>query len=275
MPTPVLVRLFAFFCLFVGVFSATAQPFKYYGVSKETETGSIGLQIGSGVITGDMAYKPFVQGGLYYQYAFQRWMSGRLYVGYGRYYGADTEYTTAIQPNKVLNGEIDPKLDYTDIGRVYQNYQTDVLDFSLQVKFNLIEIFSPSYKGALSVYALGGIGALSNVTKTDLLDAQGNKYPYNNIDANASASEVANQLKAMRDGKYESYADADRNSHLSLMGGLGLRYRLGGHFGLGLEGVLKYPNNDYLDGQAWKTNTELSQNSDLILNGGLLFEYLF
>jgi hypothetical protein len=266
-------NLLLFLLLFVAG-KAHAQ-FKYFGLSKESETSSIGLQVGSGIILGDVQWKPYGQGSLYYQYRFQRWLAGRITIGGGRYYGADTKYTTAIEPNKVLSGGgFDSTVNYLSIGKVYQNYQATIIDISLQAKINIIELLSRNYNKGFSVYALGGVGVLSNITKTNALGADGKVYPYNTITSD-NTSAVTTQLAAMQDKTYETYADYDRNTHLVLMGGAGVRMRLSEKIALGLEGAMKYTNNDYLDGQAWKNKTELSKGGDLIINAGLFCEFLF
>lgn len=256
--------------------SLMAQPSKYFGTEGATETSVIGLQAGSGIISGDVDFMPFVQGGLYYQYHFKRWLDVRAGINYGLYKGADTDRTGAIGSNQALNGGSlnNPPVNYTNTGFVYQNYQTSVMDISVTGKLNLISLFSPKYKKPFSVYLMGGTGVLTYLAKTDALDASGNIYPYQNITTD-NPSEVKSLLSDMRDGKYESFAEYEKNSHLFLSGGLGFRYRLGNHLGLGLESQVKYIQDDLLDGQRWKTDTETSENNDIIFNAGLIFEYLF
>lgn len=270
---PNLLKTFLF-CAICAYFSNAQGQFKYFGTTKEAETSSIGLQLGTGIILGDVQGKPAYQGSLYYQHHFRRWLDGRISVGYGKYTGFDTKPTSAIAPNKLLNGTSDSTVNYTDIGKVYQNYSASIIDISLQAKINLIQAFSKSYNKGFSIYVLGGIGVLSNVTKTDVKDANGKIYPYNSI-TSTDAATVTTQLNSMRDNTYESFADYDKVSHLTLMGGGGFRFRLGAKAALGLEGAVKYTGNDFLDGQAWANNLELSKGSDLILNGGLFFEFLF
>lgn len=262
------------FCAICACFSNVQGQFKYFGTTKEAETGSIGLQLGTGMIIGDVKGKTAYQGNLYYQQHFRRWLDGRIVVGFGKYTGFDTKPTFAIAPNKLLNGTSDSTVNYTDIGKVYQNYSASVIDIAVQGKINLIHAFSKSYNGGFSVYALGGIGVLSNVTKTDAKDGSGKIYPYNSI-TSTDAAAVTTQLNSMRDKTYESYADYDKVSHLTLMGGGGLRFRLGAKAAVGLEGVIKYTGNDFLDGQAWSDNLTLSKGSDIIVNGGVFFEFLF
>lgn len=264
------------FCAICAYFSNAQGQFKYFGTTKEAETSSIGLQLGTGIILGDVQGKPAYQGSIYYQYHFQRWLDGRISVGYGKYTGFDTKPNYAIAPNKLLNGTSDSTVNYTDIGKVYQNYSASIIDIGVQAKINLIHAFSKSYNGSFSIYALGGIGILSNVTKTDAKDGNGKIYPYNSI-TSTDAAAVTTQLNSMRDNTYESFADTDngKNSYLMLTGGGGLRLRISAKSALGVEGLIKYTANDYLDGQALIDLNTSSKSTDIILNGGLFFEFLF
>ncbi len=268
-----------FFLLFLisGIWgNLMAQPSKYFGTEGATETSVIGIQAGSGIIGGDVDFIPFVQGGVYYQYHFKKWLDARVGINYGIYRGFDTDRMGAIEPNPALNGgsQNTPPVNYLNTGFVYQNYQTSLMDISVTGKLNIISLFSPKYNKPFSVYLAGGTGFLTYLAKTDALDASGNIYPYQNITTD-NPSEVKSLLSEMRDGKYESFAEYDKNNHLLLTGGLGFRYRIGDHFGLGLETNVKYIQDDLLDGQRWKTNTETSDNNDIIINAGLIFEYLF
>ena len=263
--------------LLTGVNSlAFAQPSKYFGTAETVEKSSIGLQVGSGIVLGDIAYQPLAQGGLYYQYHFRKWLDGRIGVNMGVYKGANTSKTGAIEPNEALNGMglYNPTVNYLDSGSIYQNYRTTVLDICFSGKVNLIALFARQYEKPFDVYVIGGLGTLRYLAKTDALDAAGNMYPYSTITGTTPA-EIKTQLLAMRDGTYESFAEYDKNTRILIDGGLGFRYRLGGHFGIGLEMLGKYTDDDLLDGQRWKNNSELSKGSDIILNVGVLAEYIF
>ncbi len=266
--------LFFSFLYIIGLNAIIAQPSKYYGTSGAVESSSVGIQVGSGVILGDVTYSPLVQGGIYYQRHLKKWLAGRIGLSYGLYRGADTDRTGAIEPNNALNGGIDPSVNYLNVGFVYQNYQTNIIHLDVGLKLNLIQMLSPKYDRPFSVYITGNTGFLKYATKTDALDASGNIYPYQTIMSN-NPSEIKKALSEMRDKKYESFAEFDKTNHILLNGGVGLRYKIGEKTAAGIESQLIYLQDDLLDGQRWKSNTELSLNPDIILNTGLFFEYLF
>lgn len=252
------------------------QRYRYYGSKIRPEKGAAGLFVGASTLGGDVKSGYGPQGGIYYRAHLSPVLDVKVMASYGQVLGADTKTFTAIASNDALNGTYDPQINYLSIGKVYPNFQFRYFDMTLNGAINILPLFSRKYKGHVNPYIWGGVGFLSYLTKINALDANGSMYPYQNI-TSTNPSEVSTQLNQMWDNTYESFGEYDnsRSARLLVNGGVGLRVRINERFAVGVEGGVKFSNDDSWDSQRWQGNGTLSANSDMLVNGSAHFEVLF
>lgn len=152
---------------------------------------------------------------------------------------------------------------------VYYNYRTVMHQVALQGIVTLNNVRFHKAKTGFVIYGLGGIGGMVYEAKVDALDGSGNTYSSlfksvyrSNEQGNyKNRNKIRRDLKAGMDGKYETLADGhllrrpklfDMTFKPTVNAGVGVAFKLGKRFSLGLEEVLTWTNDDLLDGQRWQ-----------------------
>lgn len=203
----------------------------------------------------------------------------------GRYlgantYGMDTRRNYNVKTNDAYNGTYDPIVNYqADTatkarGYVYDNYKMTLGEGSLelQITFNRLR-----EKTHVLLNLWGGVGFTSYRTNSDLLDANGSRYNFSNIDSLGSQSTVLNSYNSLIDKKYESYAQGSKNGNLitfSPSGGIGLGYQFSPGFSMLWEYKITLPqgaNADLLDGKISTNNDFIGGNKDYYHYTGINF----
>ncbi|MFN0200538.1 MAG: hypothetical protein ACKVTZ_03410 [Bacteroidia bacterium] len=256
-------------CLFMGILKA--QPV-YFDIKKEAYNWSVGLTGGSGIVFGDIAFKPGYQFGLMAKKTHRPWLDLRLGVGMFNYTGIDADVQN-IKKNNVLNGEM--VADYRN-KPFYFNYQTSGLEANVAARLKPIQMFNKKYEKAFDIGVLVGLGISAFETKMDLLGSNNQTYAFTN---GMSLAEVTKLL----DKKYETLGQIDdtkvifgrymRTSYL--LGGVNFRFALNERMALGLDVLAKYTGSDLIDGQQWKFDGNLSESRDMLLQSGITIEYMF
>ena len=280
-----ILSVFILLLVSVGVWG---QKYGYYGASKADEHWSIGVHGGAGLLLGDVAGSPAIQGGIMLEKVVSPWFSVRLNGNYGQYRGQDFTATTDIRDNSALNGTRDsiivPYLAFDTVNtRVFMNYNMQSVDFSLQGKVNVIRLLSASYQGGFDFYGFGGIGYQFYGVKMDMAK-NGVQYDFSQITATDKVG-VLSQLAALQDGEFETIANNSKQlgilgyRNFSLSGGIGIRQRVGNHFAVGLESRYVFVQDDQLDGKQFPIpaqNAAYKVNAvDALATGSLFFQVLF
>lgn len=126
-----------------------------------------------------------------------------------------------------------------------------------------------------------GAGLSNNVTKLDLLDANGAAYQnlvtatgwtLPEFDTKAGRKRIKNKLNELYDGVYETEGPKkagifrlgdETNIHVMFTGSVGVSRKINKRFNIGLEHQIMATDNDYLDGIRFRTADDLTQDVDL------------
>jgi outer membrane protein OmpA-like peptidoglycan-associated protein len=171
--------------------------------------------------------------------------------------------TNLLQPYPVGQFRGDP---------VFYNYKTTMHQLSLQGIITLNNVRFHKSKTSFLIYGLGGVGGMVYESKTDAFDANG--LPYNGLfNSVYNAYETGNyknrnkilrDLRAGMDRVYESNSDGqqlrrpklfDMTFKPTVNAGVGIAFKLGKRFSIGIEEVLTWTNDDLLDGQRWQESS--------------------
>lgn len=178
--------------------------------------------------------------------------------------GQDLKRSTGIANNIVLNGLVDPKLNYNDsVGYVYHNYRTSISEFSLEF---LIGANSLREQTKIYPYIFGGAGLVKATAKINQLNSEGKRYNYSKIDSAVNAGAILEYaIDDIHDGTYETTAEGNSRPRWKFMPslGVGLGYQFSKSFSLYVEHKVTWALHDVLDGQQWNNNNTLSGNNDL------------
>ncbi|MFT3846896.1 MAG: OmpA family protein [Lacibacter sp.] len=151
---------------------------------------------------------------------------------------------------------------------VYYNYRTVTHQLALQGIVTLNNIRFHKAKTNFIIYGVGGVGALIYKTNVNTLDATGgnyanlfravlNKYSFEH----KNRSSILRDLRAGMDNTYETAAEGqgwrrpklfDMTLKPTVQAGVGVAFKLGKRFSLGIEEILTWTNDDLLDGQRWQ-----------------------
>ncbi|RMG27989.1 MAG: hypothetical protein D6730_06045 [Bacteroidetes bacterium] len=262
----------------------TDLPAQYYGVQPQSETWSLGLKVGNAMIKGEVQPEfPSYQVGLYGQKSLGRAVDVRLQVQGGFIYGLNGTPSAGFMNNPAWNGTNNPLAAYDSLDMVYDNFRMEFYDLSFLFKLNLNRLGAYGGEG-WDLYALAGVGAMLYQTKVDAYNAAtADRYRFEGIAAN-DPRQTRQKLRELLDGEYETLAEQDyyNSSHLGkytvntlfTLGG-GIKFMLGTHLALGLEGRYNFIGDDLLDGQQWQDSQNITPEADRLLSASLLLEYVF
>ncbi len=282
--------------LFVLAFSLISfhlqAQYGYYGVEKNTASmWSLGVKAGSPIVLGDVDYTlgGGYEVGLYVQKKVTKVIDFRFSLDKGIASGMNAFPSSGIRNNTALNGErgavFQPVIAYDTLeDRFFHNYKTDYYNATLFLKINLNRIFAP-YADSWDIYVAGGIGSLLYASWIDAADHQNNIYDFSQITISdpIDTEDIRLQLDAMRDGTYETIAEADfsraglGNYHVlttAYTAAAGFRFQISERSSLGLEARYIYTTEDLLDGQQWDKNSQLTTDVDALVSGSVSFDVM-
>ena len=173
-------------------------------------------------------------------------------------YGLGLTRDFQIQDNTSLNG-ISGSPNYASLAApdnyVFQNHSTDIKDLSGNVIISLNRLRAVS---RIHLYMFGGFGGTGYITTMDQLAANQNIYDYTNVDVGFSNSFTKRDLKELRDGTYETYAESGSKRKWTVTPtiGAGFGIQLSSRVQLGFEHKVGYTGTDLLDGNKWGSNTK-------------------
>lgn len=253
--------------------------------TKKPGSWAVGIHAGYPTLVGDIPTNQLSLGfGAFVQKALGNSISIRAIGTYGWVEGINTQgngQKTIVQ-NNALNGNIDPRVNYTAAPRVYTNYKTKFIKAGGDVIYNINNINFMSAEPRFGLFATLGAGVMVFNSMTDQLDANGNMYAYPNL-KDKNAKEVKKDLKGILDGKYETKGDRNKSGGAypnyliapAFNAGLGANYKLTDHFTLQLEASYTYAGTDLLDGQRWYGDGVPSPRPDAFFYFSLGASYRF
>ncbi len=168
-----------------------------------------------------------------------------------------------ISSNPAWNGIYDSAANYSSVGYVYHNYRTSVNEYSLEAVAYFHALLE---RTGILLHIFGGIGFTQFQAKSNLLDSDGTIYNFGSIDTNQSDDQIADAVREMLHGDYESFANQNNNeqSIFTPSVGIGLGYQISPRFSMGIEHKIGFTFYDYFDGGAGsKTPHFLGGNNDI------------
>ncbi|MDB5192170.1 MAG: hypothetical protein JWQ96_1733 [Segetibacter sp.] len=229
--------------------------------AKPRDMWQLGVFVGFPWVDGDAPLAAHGVGSGIGSYAHGIGLSLRKSLGYVVSMRASFAYYNMIgldyQPNRNFNNHPVILQNYLNAPRGYvHNHRTTAFVPSLEALVSLNNIMFHNRQGRWNLYALGGYAAFTYNTKMDVLDANGSRYLFENINFSAKRSDIRSELKQMLDGVYETEAlTNDRrpdigeyNLRHSFTAGAGFEYRVGRKSSLGVEYKRIMTRDDYVDG---------------------------
>ena len=288
-----MIKRFSVFLPLVFVCLFAQAQYGYYGVEKNNASmWSLGLQLGTPIINGDVDYTlgGGYEAGLFIQKRITKVFDFRLAIDKGLASGMNAYPSSGIRNNPALNGSRDenvfqPHIAYDSLtDRFFHNYQTDYYTATLSLKVNLNRIFAP-YADSWDLYVSGGLGSMLYASWIDAADAQNNIYDFSQITVSdpINTAEIQQQLDAMRDGVYETISAGDftrtRVGPYHIMttvytAAAGFRFKIGNRMFLGLEGRYVYTTEDLLDAQQWDKDSQPTTDVDALISGRLSLDVM-
>ncbi len=235
----------------------------------------IGLHGGHYFIDGDV--DPALPGygfGLHIRKAVHYALSLRLDVGYDFAKGLDP------QPSGD-NLENEPEIfaGYNAANPWFFNYKTQYCYGVIEGVLNIGNILFHKDKNKWNWYLFLGTGLDMNRTYHDLRDANGalyrdlvDKVPTSTFNTRQGRLNIKKGLRSIYDGTYETEAyqkkgifrinDKD-NIHVVFIGGVGVSRKITKRFNVSLEHQMHVTDNDYLDGQKYRTKVDQTNQNDM------------
>ncbi len=191
--------------------------------------------------------------------------------------GAAHGYNWQSGTNHILQGANPYWQSYKNASAFYA-YRSQIREIDLQLIASLNNIKFHRARNKMSVHGLFGIGGLLYKTKNDMKDANNANYDFTPAfkayaDAQANTGLWTNGYKSVRkdieniltdnifDGTFETDAERHDNRWFNSKGytfrpvanvGMGVQFRLGKRFSLGIEDKVTFTNDDLIDGYRWQ-----------------------
>lgn len=241
---------------------------KYPFPAKKLNNWSVGLQLGVPFVAGDInPVLPALGAGLNVRKAFGHTFSLRLQGVYSQARGlsASPQSLQISAINDATNGRNNTRANYasapSDSAAWFPNFQTTVMDGSLQGMVHLNNINFYNKQTRWGIYGFAGLGGALYNTKVDALNGN-DRYYFNDIattnpdGTTIDEKVILDKVKAKLDGEYETGGQGfknadDYNLRYQWVAGGGLAYRLSRRLDLSIEHRISWFNDDYLDGKKY------------------------
>jgi len=234
----------------------------------------LGIGAGSFLITGDVPAS--LPGGLALN------LSARKAINYTFSLRGELAFGTVRSLDYRLMALGTGARDYPDVANLYsgvmpRSYRARYYGADIQGIFNIGNLLFHKGRNNWNFYTVVGIGLHTHDTRMDFLDDNGNAYNFTGIPADATSlaerRERRTALKEIMNGDYETRgaiktSGVRLNDNMNILGhltgGVGLSRRINRRVNIGLEYNVRFSDNDYLDGIAWRSPTALTNNKDIM-----------
>ncbi|MCH8329910.1 MAG: SPOR domain-containing protein [Bacteroidetes bacterium] len=257
--------------------------------SKPTNDWSVGMELGSVLIHGDVIPLFDLSYGLTLERSICNSSSIRGNITYGHAKGLNWFMNSGIYLNPALNGENNLNADYatTDMGGlVFYNFRTSFVDFNVSGILGLGALLKNTPRRKWDIELLLGGSAMFYKTKIDALDNNGNPYDYLSVSGGNivtpehldTKSKNYERLKELLDKNYETEAEVNEKRKIlnmtpaySILGGLGFKYNLSERASMRLQFYIHKTYDDLIDGHRWTETYEFSKYPDWYSYSGISF----
>jgi opacity protein-like surface antigen len=228
---------------------------------KPRDMWQLGVFMGYPYVTGDCPSGVRGTGNSINNYAYGFGVSARKSVGYVISFRLSLAYYNMVGLDYKNNGNVNNSpvilATYTNPRRYVHNYNTKAIVPSLDVLLSFNNIMFHTKQQRWNFYGMLGIAPLLYDTKMDVLDANGNKYNFDQVTMQyQNKRDIRKGLRGMMDGKYETPA-SDEIQSSKLWGwnirncftfGAGIEYRMGKNWSLSAEYKRIQTRDDNVDG---------------------------
>lgn len=161
------------------------------------------------------------------------------------------------------------------------SHKTTYIAASLEGVVNIGNLLFHQERNKWNWYASVGVGLDSHLTMLDLQDGNGENYDNlltlvdwtkDKFDTQAGRIEIKDNLRQVYDGVYETEGPKkagifrigdETNVHAIGTFSTGISRKISKRFNIGLEHKVFLSDNDFLDGQKYRTNTDQTNNVDI------------
>lgn len=247
--------------------------------AKPKNAWELGVHFGHFFIDGDVDRKiPGGYGvGLHLRKAVHYAFSVRADFFYGQAKGLDPQPSGSnLLPEQSVFAGYGPSNPW------FFSHKTRYIYGALQGVINIGNILFHKEKNVWNIYATVGAGFDTHKTMLDLRDSNGQVYTdlinrtgfnqANDFDTKAGRSAIKDALETIYDGDYETEGfkkkgifrlGDDTNFHVVWTTSVGVSRKISRRFNIGIEHQLMLSDNDYLDGQKWRTDLDQTNNVDI------------
>lgn len=161
------------------------------------------------------------------------------------------------------------------------SYKTTYGYVAMQGVINIGNLLFHSPSNKWNWYTTIGVGLDSHSTKLDLKDENGAYYTNlikdagytdESFNTQSGRSDIKNKLDAIYDGDYETPGykkkgifrlGDETNVHVVFTASMGIARKISKRINIGLEHQVMVTDNDYLDGQKYRTSLDQTNNADI------------
>jgi OmpA-OmpF porin, OOP family len=241
--------------------------------AKPKNMWELGIHTGHFFTDGDVDPKQPFSGygiGLHLRKAIHYVFSLRGDIFYGKTKGLDPQFT----PQSIAANDLRETSAANRHGGIYRNFKESMFAGSLNGVVNIGNLLFHKERNKWNWYVFMGIGLHTNNTKLDVLNGN-SAYDFSSVrgDVNTKAGrkEIKKQVRNILDGDYETEARkkvaifriGDKtNIHALFSAGTGVSRKLSKRINLSIEHQLITSDNDLLDGFAYRSEVDQSNNND-------------
>lgn len=243
--------------------------------AKPKNMWELGIHTGHFFTDGDVDPKQPFSGmgvGLHLRKAIHYVFSLRGDVFYGRTRGLDPQFTN----QEIANQDLRETTAAGKHGGIYRNFKESMFAVNLNGVVNVGNLLFHKERNKWNWYVFMGIGLDNNITKLDVLNANGGAYDFSsvtgNVNTKAGRKSIKKQVRSILDGNYETQARkkvaifrlGDKtNIHANFSAGSGISRKFSKRINVSLEHQIITSDNDLLDGFVYRSVVDQSNNNDL------------
>ncbi len=251
--------------------------------AKPKDALEVGITLGHFMIDGDVDREiPAGWGvGLHLRKAFHYIFSVRASLFYGQAKGLDPQFSYKnLEPENYHDGIFNGYGSQTGEAWFFA-HQTTYANATLEVVINIGNLLFHKERNKWNWYAAMGAGLDTHRTMLDLRDGNGElytnlinrvDYDTNGVDTKAGRDAIKSNLKEIYDGTYETEGPKKKaifrfgdsfNVHFVWTASMGISRKISKRINVGLEHKLFLSDNDFLDGQKYRTHLDQTNNVDI------------
>ncbi|WP_425420438.1 OmpA family protein [Phaeodactylibacter xiamenensis] len=244
--------------IFSGVFAQRSESVKGW---------SVGTEKGYAQIAGEVKPGSGFGFGLYGDWAFNNFLSTRLFLGMGEARGLDESTSTNWLNHPVWNGSVDPDINYNNAtsNSIYANYRMMYMEASLQAVFTYTQLPFFKNNSPFDGFLTAGVGVMRYNTRIDAAREDGLIYDFTFVDITpvSTKAQIIANVSTFGDGNYETQSQPEPQITPLYQLGAGFKWRIRKNISLSLTHRVSMAGTDDLDSYQWDENNRLNGVNDI------------